>query len=123
MKKLFAKIKEYVKMTEELSFNEFSEYYQEVISFLQSEYQDLNEEDLLKAQGICGIISSNAQARAAKKDSNRKKFQKMGEKAGFWEGSIKMRLAKSGLSPAEIDKKQAELWQEDNDNAPSLNED
>lgn len=113
MEGLFAKMGAFLNMTEELPFEEFSAYYGALTGYLQAEYQNLDEAALLKAQSLCGIVASNAQARAAYKDGNRKKFQKMAEKASFWEDAIKNRLIKGGLSLDEIEEKTAALWQED----------
>lgn len=109
---LTAKMREYVKMDEELEFSAFSAYYQDVMGCLQADYQELNVDELVAAQGICGIVNSNATMRAAKKDANRKKFQKMQEKSEFWQKAIKARLIKEGLSEAEITEKTEGLWAE-----------
>jgi len=109
---LSAKMQEYVKMSEELPFLEFSDYYQEVMTFLQEKYQDLNPDQLIEIKGICSIVSSNAQTRAAKKDDNRKKFQKMQEKTKFWQEAIDLRLKKEGLSKEEIEEKENNLWKD-----------
>ena len=113
MEELFNKMLEYTKMTEELPFPEFSSYYQDLMAFLQNDYQDLNTENLIKVKGILAIISINAMTRAANKDDNRKKFQKMAEKSNFWQEAIKTRLVKDGLTPQEIDAKTAALWDEE----------
>ena len=113
MEELYNKMLEYTKMTEELPFEEFSSFYQDMMSLLQKDYQDLNTEELIKAKGILAITSVNALTRAAKKDSNKKKFQKMAEKAKFWQEAIKTRLVKDGLTTQEIDEKTAALWDEE----------
>ena len=45
-----------------------------------------------------------------RKDENRKKFTKMGEKSAFWENAIKLRLTKEGMSESELDEKVDALW-------------
>ncbi|MGI5891244.1 MAG: hypothetical protein ACOX7H_00720 [Bacillota bacterium] len=113
LQQLFEKMQDYTKMTEELPFPEFSQYYQEVMTCLQKDYQEFDQEDLIKAKGICSIIFINAQARAMKKDDNRKKFLKIAEKSNFWQDAIKSRLMKEGLSAQEISDKEEALWQDD----------
>ena len=103
MEALFQKIREYIKMTEDLPFAEFAAYYQEVMDLLQKDYQDLSREDLLKAVGICQTMHASASSRAAAKDANKKKFAKMAEKSGFWQGAIKARLIKEGMTAGEIE--------------------
>lgn len=110
MADLTATMKEYVKMEEELEFGAFSAYYQELMDCLQADYQLLSADELVQAQAICGIISANAQSRAAKKDANRKKFSKMKEKSEFWQGAIVARLKKEGISEAELAEKTEGLW-------------
>ncbi len=111
MEELLAKMSEYVKMEEELPFPEFQEYYQKVMDYLMKTYQDMLQEDLVKAKGITSILAINAKARALKKDANRKKFAKMGEKAAFWEDAIKAKLVKDGMDAADLDDQVEALWQ------------
>lgn len=110
MEELYQKMVEYTQMTEELPFDEFAEYFHKVMDFLQLSYQDLATEDLIKAKGICDIISANARARAMKKDTNRKKFMKMDEKSDFWQAAIEARLVKQGMGKEEIAEKEEALW-------------
>ncbi|MEG1501534.1 MAG: hypothetical protein RR396_06205 [Clostridiales bacterium] len=110
LEKLYQDMQEYIKMEEPLPFPEFNDYYKDVMAFLLSDYQELDQNQLMQTYGICGIISANAQVRAAEKDLNRKKFQKIAEKAKFWESAIKTRLKKEGLSDKEFDDQYASLW-------------
>ncbi|NLF79600.1 MAG: hypothetical protein GX572_00245 [Clostridia bacterium] len=110
MEELFNKMSEYVKMTEELPLSEFHAYYQSVIDYLMKNYQDMSADDLVKAKGITMIMAGNAKTRARRKDENRKKYDKIAEKAEFWESAIKLRLTKDGLSAAELDEKVEALW-------------
>lgn len=110
MKELFTKMGEYTKMEEELSIGEFHAYYQSVIDYLMKSYQDMTTDELVQAKGITMIMASNAKARAMRKDENRKKFAKIGEKSSFWEDAIKVRLTKEGMSAEELDEKVEALW-------------
>ncbi len=113
LQKLHEKMREYIKMKEDLPFPEFSQYYQDVMACLQKDYQDFNTDDLINAKGICSIIYANAQARALNKDANRKKFLKIAEKSNFWQNAIKTRLLKEGLSEQEIISREEALWPDD----------
>lgn len=113
LQKLHEKMQEYIKMTEDLPFPEFSQYYQDVMACLQKDYQDFSTENLIEAKGICSIIYANAQARSLNKDSNRKKFLKIAEKSNFWQNAIKARLLKEGLSEKEINSREETLWSDD----------
>ena len=112
MEQLCTQMKEYVKMEEELEVSLFASYYQDVMNCLQADYQQFTADELVQAQAICGIMSGNAQMRAAKKDLNRKKFQKMYEKSNFWQEAIKARLKKEGMNEDELAQKVEGLWDE-----------
>jgi len=102
----FAQMKGFLKMEDELEFAKFSAYYQDVMNCLQADYQELSQDELAEAQAICGLLGENANMRAAaKKDANRKKFQKMHEKCAFWQDAIKAKLKKEGMSEEEMMKK------------------
>ena len=60
MDAFFEKLRGYVKMTEDLPFAEFSAYYQDVMAYLQANYQDMDEHALLQAHIICEIVAANA---------------------------------------------------------------
>ena len=107
---LHAKMGEFIKMEEKLPFPEFLAYYNDLMAFLQSSYQDLGQDELVTLKGITGIVSMNAKARALDKDENRKKFAKMGEKTGFWEDAISLRLKKEGMDKDALDEKVSALW-------------
>ncbi len=102
MDKLLEKMKEYLKMETELPFEEFSAYYNEVMGYLQQNYDGMGHEELFQAQYILQIVASNALARSQRKSNVSKKFRKMGEKADFWYKAINYRLQKEGLSQEEI---------------------
>lgn len=108
---LNAKMSEFVKMDTELPFDEFVSYYNDLMAFLQAEYGELDQEALVKSKGMCMVVAGNAKMRALRKDANRKKFAKMGEKAYFWEDAIARRLKKEGMSQQELDDKVGSLWE------------
>jgi len=103
MEKLFEKLKEYLKMETEIPFEEFSEYYRNVINYLNSEYDALEQENLIKARYICSIIQANADGRAKQSRANAKAYKKISSKSVFWMDAINFRLIKEGMTQAEID--------------------
>ena len=111
LEELNAKMSNYVKMESELEFSEFVDYYNDLMGFLQAEYGNLDQDALIKCKGMCMIVAGNAKMRALRKDANRKKFTKMGEKAYFWEDAIARRLKKDGLSEQELDDRVSALWE------------
>jgi len=107
--KLLEKLKEYLHMETEISFEEFSEYYHKLIAELNQTFNDLDNDARVKALYICSIVQSNADARAKESKVNAKAFKKMGAKCAFWADAIKFNLGKSGMSPEEIERATEEI--------------
>ena len=109
MDKLLEKLKEYLHMETEIPFEEFSEYYRNLIAELNQTFNDLDRENRLKALYICSIVQSNAEARAKESKVNAKTFKKISAKCAFWTDAIKFNLGKDGMSPEEIEHATEEL--------------
>ncbi|MDO7786926.1 hypothetical protein [Desulforamulus aquiferis] len=102
MEKLFEKMKEYLGMEDEIPFEEFEAYYQEVIAFLTGHHQGLDKEDALKSRFILSILVSNSGERAKRNKNLAKKYKKMGEKCTFWVEAMDYRLLKQGMNKQQI---------------------
>lgn len=109
METLLGKIREYLQMETEIPFAEFKEYYDNVMDYLQKNYNTMQNEELISAQFILDIVSNNAKARAARKGQDSKKYKKMSEKCAFWSNAINFRLQNSGMTQQEIDEKIEQL--------------
>ena len=103
MDKLLEKLKEYLHMETEIPFEEFSEYYRNLIEELNKTFNELDKENRIKALYICSIVQSNAEARAKESKANAKTFKKISAKCAFWTDAIKFNLGKDGMSPEEIE--------------------
>lgn len=103
MEELYLKMKEYLKMDTEISFQEFSEYYNKVMGYMQSNFEKMDQEEKIKAKFILSIVSSNSVTRAQRKGPEMKKYKKMQEKTFFWSGAVNYNLLKMGMSQQEID--------------------
>lgn len=103
MEKLLEKLKEYLHMDEEIPFEEFSDYYNKLISELNQTFDSLDKDARLKALYICSIVQANAEARIKASKTTAKAFKKMGAKCAFWKDSIKFHLGKDGMSSQEIE--------------------
>lgn len=103
MEKYFEKMKEYLKMDTEISYEEFAEYYGEVTDSLNKSFSELDRDALLKARFICSILQANSKERSRRKTDVAKKYKKMTEKSEFWAGAIRHRLLKDGMTAVEID--------------------
>ena len=112
MDALYNKMGEYTKMDEELAFPEFQHFYQCLIDYLMKNYQDMSQDDLLKAKGMVTIVAANAHMRASYKDQNRKKFMKMAEKGKFWDDAIALNLKKAGMTQEQMEEKIAAMWED-----------
>lgn len=103
MEQWFEKMKEYLNMDGEISFEEFVEYSQGFIAFISPVLDTLDKDDMLKARFILSILQSNADDRSKRKGDISKKYKKLAQKCGLWLDAVTYRLAKSGMSPIEID--------------------
>ncbi len=102
---------EYTKMTEQLPFAEFSDFYRQLIGFLQSDYHLLSVDDLVIAVAICRIVGTNARVRGIHSDPNKKKFIKIAEKSEFWRDAITARLKTEGVSEEDLAKREETLFE------------
>jgi len=109
LEKLLEKLKEYLHMDTEIPFEDFSEYYHNLIAELTQRFSDLDKENRIKALYICSIVQTNAEARAKESKANAKTFKKMSAKCAFWTDAIKFNLGKDGMSPEEIESATEEI--------------
>lgn len=109
MDKLLEKLKEYLHMETEIPFEEFSEYYHNLIAELNLRFNDLDNDARVKALYICSIVQSNADVRAKESKVNAKAFKKMSTKCAFWTDAIKFNLGKNGMTPEEIEQATEEI--------------
>ena len=104
MEQLVEKMKTYLTMETPIPFQEFVTYYQDVLAFLQQEFQNLNQDALITMTSIVQTVSLNATDRSLTKDSHSKKFKKMAEKMKFWYDALGYKLKKEyGMSEDDID--------------------
>ena len=77
------KMKEYLAMDTEIDFKEFDEYYRKLIEKLNSDYQEMSQEDLLNMRYVLNTVAVNAENRSLRKDKFAKKYRKIQEKNEF----------------------------------------
>lgn len=109
MEELFEKLRVYLNMDDEIPFEEFVEYYNQVLSFLNENYDGLSEADIHKARYIMIILQSNCIDRASRKDKHMKKYKKMAEKTKLWSEATTYQLRRMGLNEQQINNVYAEL--------------
>jgi len=103
------KLKEYLQMDTEISVAEFKDYYSSVIEYLNKNYDQMDQDNRLKARYICSIIQTNAESRSYKDKKNAKIFRKISAKCSFWIDAIDYRLIKEGLTQPDIEQAMNEI--------------
>lgn len=109
MEEKMSKLKEYLQMETEIPFEEFKDYYSNLIDQLTKEYNEMDQAACLKARYICSIVQANAETRSHRNKVNGKAFKKMAAKSGFWMEAIDHRLKKEGLTQVAIDSAMNEI--------------
>ena len=105
MQELFEKMKEYLNMDTEISFNEFDGYYKKVVAFLNDEWTELNQDDTMHMLFILDNLKSNGEDRAKRKEKEAKKYAKMAQRTEIWANALIKRLRDEGLNDEEIGKR------------------
>ena len=100
---LLEKLKEYLKMDEEISYDEFSDFYNKLVTELNQSFDALDQDARIKALYICSVVQANAESRIKESKATAKSFKKMGAKCNFWKDAIKFHLGKSGMTSQEIE--------------------
>lgn len=90
-------------MEDQISFEEFSSYYRQLIDELNQTFDNLDKDDRVKALYICSIVQSNAESRIKESKTTAKAFKKMGAKCAFWRDALKFNLEKDGMSAQDIE--------------------
>lgn len=109
MEKFFEKMKEYLNMDTEISYEEFESYYQEFTGFLKDNYQNFNQEESIKGRFVLSILMSNSEERAKKNKTLAKKYKKIREKSSIWAEALTYRLVKEGMTKQQIMQAEQEL--------------
>lgn len=105
MEELVVRLKTFLHMDAELTVEEFSAYYKELVAYLTAEFENMDQEALLQGRYICSIVQANATDRAKQNKATAKAFKKMSSKCGFWSDAISFRLQKHlGLTQTDIDR-------------------
>lgn len=111
MQELFEKMKEYLNMDTEISFNEFDGYYKKVVAFLNDEWTELNQEDTMHMLFILDNLKSNGEDRAKRKEKEAKKYAKMAQRTEIWANALIKRLRDEGLTDEEIGKRYEAIYE------------
>ncbi|MFA9556007.1 hypothetical protein ACERII_01680 [Evansella sp. AB-rgal1] len=114
MKELYKQIHIYLNMEEEISFEEFDNYYKKVIDYFNDNADKFDEELLWKALFISENVMSNAEARAKEsKGSLMKKYQKIAQRLSLWAQNFTARLAEKGYTEDQMNERFENMFQDD----------
>ncbi|MDQ0256223.1 hypothetical protein J2S74_003641 [Evansella vedderi] len=114
MQELYKQIHEYLKMEEEISFEEFDSYYKKIVDYLNENADKLEEESLWKALFISENVMSNADARAKDaKGSLGKKYKKMAQRLSLWAQNLTARLAEMGYNEEQMNERFEKMFDEE----------
>jgi hypothetical protein len=111
MQELFEKMKEYLNMDTEISFDEFDGYYKKVVEFLNDSWTGLNEDETMHMLFILDNLKSNAEDRAKRKEKEMKKYAKMAQRTEIWANALIKRLREAGLNDEEISKRYEAIYE------------
>lgn len=111
MQELFDKMKEYLNMDTEISFDEFDGYYKQVVAFLNDNWKELNEEDSMCMLFILDNLKSNGEDRSKRKVKEAKKYAKMAQRTEIWANALIGRLREAGLTDEEIGKRYEAIYE------------
>ncbi|MDC0760860.1 MULTISPECIES: hypothetical protein [Brevibacillus] len=111
MQDLFEKMKEYLNMDTEISFDEFDGYYKKVTAFLNDSWETLNEEDTMLMLFILDNLKSNGEERSKRKIKEAKKYAKMAQRTEIWANALIGRLREAGLTDEEIGKRYEAIYE------------
>ncbi|MFB4164624.1 hypothetical protein ACE1TI_12515 [Alteribacillus sp. JSM 102045] len=114
MEKLYEQVQEYLNMDEEIDFKEFRSFYQEVISHLDSDTEQFNEDEIWKGLFVVESIMSNAENRAktSKNAAEPKKYKKMAQRTKLYAQNFTKRLHQLGYTQEQIGEKFEQMLEE-----------
>src|ERR1700730_8104394 len=88
----FDKMKEYLNMDIEIPFEEFRDYYSDLIEYLKERFDALSVDEGLQALFVLYNLDSNCEYRAKQKSPNQKKYKKMHAMTNVWCAAMRKKL-------------------------------
>lgn len=107
MDELYQQVQTYLNMEGEIDFDEFQDYYKNVLDYLQEHGNDLEEDQIWKGLLVVESIASNAENRykEQRKGKEVKKYKRMRERAKLWAQNFTKRLQSHGYSDEQINER------------------
>ncbi|WP_322788162.1 hypothetical protein [Anaerobacillus alkalidiazotrophicus] len=106
MQELYEKIHLYLNMNEEISFDEFDEFYKKVIKYYSENVESFTEEDIWKGLFIVENVMSNAESRSKEvKGAKQKKYKKIAERSSLWAQNFAGKLYSKGYTEEQLNER------------------
>ncbi|MGJ9383312.1 hypothetical protein CR203_01730 [Salipaludibacillus neizhouensis] len=113
MEELYKQIQVYLKMEEEIPFDEFENYYKKIIKTFNEQADQFAEEDVWKALFISENVMSNAEDRSKQeKGQKAKKFAKMSQRLTLWAKNFAGRLGELGYNEEQLNERFEKMFEE-----------
>ncbi|WP_416149579.1 hypothetical protein ACM26V_00855 [Salipaludibacillus sp. HK11] len=115
MNELYKQIHEYLKMEEEIPFDEFEKYYKKVIAHFNDDAEEFDEDALWKALFISENVMSNAEGRSKveKGPKVKKKFAKMADRLKLWAQNFASRLGEMGYNQDQMNERFEKMFEDE----------
>jgi hypothetical protein len=113
VQELYVKIHEYLNMDEEISFEEFDQFYKTVIKYFGEKADVLVEEDIWKGLFTIENLMSNAKSRLKEeKGTKQKKFKKIVERSSLWAQNFAGKLYKLGYTEEQLNERFEQMFED-----------
>ncbi|WP_216829470.1 hypothetical protein [Alkalihalobacterium elongatum] len=113
VEELYNQIQGYLNMEEEISFEEFDQYYKKVLDHFSEKNEQFDETDVWRSLFIVENLMSNADARSKEtKGSLVKKYKKMTKRTELWAKNFVVRLHKFGYNDDQINERFEKMFEE-----------
>jgi hypothetical protein len=114
VEEMYKQIHIYLKMEEEIPFEEFETYYKKVINYFNDEAEQFNEETLWKALFISENVMSNAEGRSnEEKGAKAKKYAKMSQRLKLWAQNFAARLGELGYNEEQLNERFEKMFEDE----------
>ncbi|WP_342394365.1 hypothetical protein [Salipaludibacillus daqingensis] len=111
---MYKQIHIYLKMEEEIPFDEFEKYYKKVIAYFNEKADQFDEETLWKALFISENVMSNAEGRSKEvKGQKAKKYLKMSQRLTLWAQNFAARLGNMGYNEEQMNERFEKMFEDD----------
>jgi hypothetical protein len=108
---LYDKMLEYLKMENEIEYNEFSAYYKDVLAELDENWKQYDKEQGIHALFIMDNLKTNSDSRVKRKFPEAKKYKKISERSQVWVEALFVHLVQLGMTDKEIQARIEEMYE------------